>query len=615
MRSSSGNWFSKLFNKASPQPPGQDPLAIPKTIPQQDIKPGAYYKKGDLIGQKYEVYGILGKGGFGVVYLVYSREYHTVYALKTFRDEFFLEKETRQRFRKEAQTWMNLERHPYLVRAYFVDEIEGRLYITLEYIAPNEQGLNTLENFLLRQPPDLIQSLRWAIQFCHGMEFAYSKGLRAHRDIKPANILIGQNKVIKITDFGLSGVLENQVQSEIHLSIRPEGIGLSCQTLDGVSFGTPTHMPPEQFINASSCDDISDLYSFGIVLYQMASNGKLPFLAPLPRDNTEESLAQFWKAMNLLHNQSPVPRLTSPLFPIIQRCLEKKGGMRYPSFKDLREDLEQMLKCETGEVIYPPEIKDFEGWEWVYKGLSLSTLGREEEAIQCYDKAINIDKNYAHAWNNKAVSLGHLGRSEEALHCCDQALELVPQYFDAWCNKGTSLFNTGHYEEALQAFNQATEINPQDPTGWNGKGLCLVDLDRAKEAIPFFDMALKIDPKFASSWANKGNALNKLGQPAAALICYDQVITINTWDADIWLNKGITLNTIGRLEEALSSFNKSIELNPKKYAPWFGKAIVEEKLGQRKNALISYQRLLTLESMQDKKIIELARSHIRELGG
>ena len=126
MRSSPGNWFSKLFNKASPQPPGQDPLAIPKTIPQQDIRPGAYYKKGDIIGQKYEVYGILGKGGFGVVYLVYSREYHTVYALKTFRDEFFLDKETRQRFRKEAQTWMNLERHPYLVRA--VPNYRQKLY-------------------------------------------------------------------------------------------------------------------------------------------------------------------------------------------------------------------------------------------------------------------------------------------------------------------------------------------------------------------------------------------------------------------------------------------------------------------------------------------------------
>ena len=128
------------------------------------------YKVGDFIGQRYEVYDVLGRGGFGIVYLVYSHETESVFALKTVRDEYLEDTRTRQQFKKEATLWVNLERHPYLVRAYFVEEVSGRLFIGMEYIHPDEQGLNSLEGYLQYQPPDLVQSLHWAIQFCHGME-------------------------------------------------------------------------------------------------------------------------------------------------------------------------------------------------------------------------------------------------------------------------------------------------------------------------------------------------------------------------------------------------------------------------------------------------------------
>src|SRR6185436_13076147 len=115
------------------------------------------HKKGDLIGGNYEVYDVLGKGGFGVVYLVYSRETKCVYALKTFLDKYFEDSQTRAQFRKEANVWINLDRHPYIARAVLVDEIDDRLYIAMEYIAPDEEGLNTLDHFLQRRSPDFAQ--------------------------------------------------------------------------------------------------------------------------------------------------------------------------------------------------------------------------------------------------------------------------------------------------------------------------------------------------------------------------------------------------------------------------------------------------------------------------
>src|SRR5450830_1520059 len=358
-----------------------------KPTPEQGLQLAAPYKKGDFIGQNYEVRGILGKGGFGVVYLVYLHETSEVYALKTFKDEYLADQEVRKRFQKEASVWVELGRHPYLVRAIAVAEVSGRLYIEMEYLAPNEEGLNSLEDYLRRQPPDLAQSLCWAIQICHGMEYAYSKGLRAHRDLKPANIMITQDKTAKITDFGLAGVLSESLATRFAgLSTQPGRFSPSGQTMLGTGFGTPTHMAPEQFDNAAGCDERSDIYSFGVVLYQMATGGQVPFL-PLSRDGSEQMMADFRR----LHRESPVPQLDSPLLPIIQRCLEKSPEKRYQTFKEVRNNLEPLLQHETGEVIIPPQSKELEAWEWSNKGVSLAHLSRHEESILCFDKALALD--------------------------------------------------------------------------------------------------------------------------------------------------------------------------------------------------------------------------------
>src|SRR5450830_2153223 len=429
---------------------------------KQDLQPGAVYKKGDFINQIYEVYGVLGEGGFGIVYLVYWREYGRVFALKTFKGEFLSDESVRVRFHKEASIWVELGHHPYLVCAYFVDEISGRLYIVMEYVAPNKEGLNSLGGYLQKQPPDMAQSLRWGVQICHGMEYAYSKGVRAHRDLKPANIMISQDKTAKITDFGMAGVITGfMAMRAVAPSAQPERSDLSGQTMPGTAFGTPAYMPPEQFDNAAGCDERSDIYSFGIVLYQMAEGGQVPFSVPIDAD---------WQAMRQLHRESPVPRLDSPLFPLIQRCLEKSPGERYQAFTEVRSDLELLLRRQAGEVFILLQLKELEVWEWNNKGASLYTLGRYEEAIPCLDKALELDPRYSNAWTNKGSSLDNLGHHEEAILCYDKALELDPSDAAAWYNKGTSLHRLGSYEEAICCYEKAIEFDPRFAAAWNSKG-------------------------------------------------------------------------------------------------------------------------------------------------
>jgi len=637
-----------------------------KPTPEQSFQPGALYKKGDFIGQKYEVYGILGKGGFGVVYLVYSHDTHEVYAMKTFKDEYLADEDVRKRFHKEASVWVELGRHPYLVRASFVNEISGRLYIAMEYISPNEEGLNLLEDYLQRQPPDLAQSLRWGVQICHGMEYAYSKGVRAHRDLKPANIMITQDKTAKITDFGLAGVLnESPAMSAAGLGTS----GLSGQTMLGTGFGTPAYMPPEQFDNAAGCDERSDIYSFGIVLYQMVTGGQLPFPVPVGAD---------WQAVRRLHRESPVPWLDSPLFPIIQRCLEKSPAKRYQTFGDVRHDLEPLLQHQTGEVITPPQSKELRAWEWTNKGNSLDSLGRHEEAILCYDQALELDPHNAviwsnkggslHSlgryeeairccdqaleldpgnagtWSNKGGSLGSLGRHEEAIRCCDQALKLDPGYAVVWTNKGNSLYSLGRYEDAVRCFDKSLELDPRHRAAWNNKGKSLHALGRYEEALGCYDKALALDPRDIDVWTNKGNSLGSLGRHEEAIRCYDQALKLDPGYAVVWTFKGNSLDSLGRYEEAIHCYDKSLELDPlyvntwynkgtslgslERYeeaihchdkaleldphdvGAWFSKALTEDILGQWQKATVSYQQFLALATAQDAEEIQVAHERL-----
>ncbi|HEV8308537.1 MAG TPA: tetratricopeptide repeat protein [Methylomirabilota bacterium] len=605
----------------APPPGAVTPPAAPAPIP------GTPYRKGDLIGQDYQVHGILGKGGFGVVYLVYSLGAHEVYALKTFRDEYLADAETRALFRREARVWIDLDRHPYLVRAYLVDEIGQRLFIVTQYVAPGEDGLNSLSGYLKRRPPDLVQSLTWAIQFCHGMEYAGSRGVRCHRDIKPDNILIDAQKSVKISDFGLAGVIAARQGRDVTLHVHGDTVGLSAQTMEGKGAGTPTHMPPEQFTDAAACDERSDVYAFGVVLYQMASGGRLPFVAPLP--TTADAAGRFWAAMHRLHREAPVPPLDSPLFPIIRRCLEKEPARRYPGFAALRAELEALLAQRGGAAVRPPATAELDAREWIDKGISLAHLDRFEDAVGCFDRALALDPGSDVAWNNKGNALGRLGRREEALAAYDRALALDPQNPRAWRNKGMCLGDLGRLDEALQCLDRGLELDPSSALGWNNRGRCLHRLGRLEEALAAFDRADGLDSELPVSRRNRGDTLVALRRPAEALEAYEQATRLDPLDVEAWSRQGSCLSQLGRheaalaclvkaaelapdramvhnnvghalnqarrFEEALPSLDRALELDPRLVLTWRNKAVALRELGRRDDALACLENALAID--------------------
>jgi eukaryotic-like serine/threonine-protein kinase len=570
------------------------------------------YKIGYVMGEKYRIDGVLGKGGFGIVYLVYSKPTNEFVALKTFQDDFLKDAEIRNRFHKEASVWIELGRHPNIVQAKYIDEWAERLYIVMEMVYPNERGINSLQGYLEKQPPDFVQSLRWALHICDGMDYACSRGVRAHRDLKPANILINKELVAKISDFGLAGVLAvnpiNSFPTENLTRVNSEKIAL---TSHGKGFGTPTHMAPEQFDNAVGCDQRSDIYSFGVILFQMAAEGALPF-QPARGDRAE---VDYWHKMKRLHAEAPLPRLASPLFPIIQRCLAKVPEKRYQTFREVRADLESLLHKQTGETILPGQREDMRPIDWVNKGYSLSSLGRDEEAIYCYDQVLKLAPDIEPLLVNKGNSLNHLGRYAEALDCLDHALEINPNSVAAWNNRGMSLSGLQRQEEAVQNYDQALLLDPQHITSLLNKASCLMLLKRYPEAVACCDQALKIDSYSKVAWYNRGMAFQKAASYSQALDCYTRVVELDPSDGEAWRDKGVCLARLGRHEQALLSYDQSLKYRRSDAILWYDRALSADACaGNEKEAVQSYREFLGLATTLHSKEIEYARQRLKALG-
>jgi len=520
-------------------------------------------KKGDVIGDRFEVRGLLGRGGFGEVYLVYHRAVHTLVALKTIRSELLIDSAAKVAFKKEALTWVHLETHPCILSALGVEEFLGRLFVVMLYIAPDSQGRVTLADHLAKsdEPLDRVQTLKWALEFSDGMEHAYRHGITCHRDIKPSNILITQDRTVMISDFGLALAAE--------VALRGQMVRFSTDDADG-SFGlslvqneagkeicgTPGYMAPEVVLGRGA-DVRSDIYSFGLVLWQMAAGSRVPpFHVPVPG-----GVGEYVRAVLEGQMRGRVPNVGGEIQHIIERCLEPDPARRYKAFAEMRHEVEFLLRTKWGIVGGPPTPRD-----------------RERAGF----------------WNNKGLALYQLGQHEEAIACFSKGLEMDPHCADAWVMKGATLCEVGRRDEAIRCYYRAVDLNPQDTGAWLCLGENLGKLGKYRDAIACCDRALEVAPARVDLWNLKGMALYKLDLPNEALGCFTKALEIDSRDAGIWFRKGIVLRDMQRLEEAVDCFARVVEIDSKNTQAWYEKATVEARCGDMRAAAISLRRFLDL---------------------
>ncbi len=187
----------------------------------------------------------------------------------------------------------------------------------------------------------------------------------------------------------------------------------------------------------------------------------------------------------------------------------------------------------------------------------MSDLTKDE--ISAYDFNTRPDDD---SWFNRGVALEKMGKSEQAVECFDMALEENPNDSWAWFNKGVSLHRLGLLGEALLCYDKSLELNPSDADLMSNKGILLRTLGKTDEAIIWYRKALEISPKDPGIWSNLGVTYRVLGNNKDALECYDKALKLDSMDIGVWLNKAALLQSEGKFDEAIQCYEEVLKINP-----------------------------------------------------
>ena len=518
----------------------------------------AKYRSGDTIHglaggsihRKLKVYGA-NTGGFSVVYTVLDDDTLEPYCLKAPRGPLADDSDV-DRIAREARTWITLGRHPNIVYAHSLLEINGCINILLEYISGQ-----TLSSRMKQSRLSIREALNYAIQLCRGIQFAQRKvpGL-VHGDIKPGNCLLTADGVLKLTDFGQVGSFISPECDPSRDQVKEKSDALPKHW----AAGTPAYMAPEQFDASNNTDVRSDIYSFGVTLFEMLTGQK-----PFRGDEHEECFQQH---QNILPAE---PRAINPdvsvrLSDLVVKCLSKSPSARPQDFSVVEAELSTIFLEDFQDAVPPVAPQALTENDLINRGASLIVLEQYEEALACLDHVLRLDPRSTLALTLRGKALALMGSSDEALACFKRAADSDPSWPFAWSDASEVFAQLGDYELALRCSDRAIELQKISPSFWSDRGNIFALKNKFESALQCLQRAVALDSHSALAHLRLGNLHFEQGQLGDAVERFKQVVTLNPLCpearrnlATAYSRLGLTYETIEVCREALGLWPGSTE--------------------------------------------------------
>jgi serine/threonine protein kinase len=472
------------------------------------MQPELRYRKDDKIGGRYQVHKALA-GGMGEVYLCLDLQDNIPLALKTFQARYLASPKARTYFEREAATWVSLEKHPNVVRCFYMDTVDHTPFLFLEWVAGAEGDGTDLRDWLNRRGPlEPRRALEFTLDVCRALVHAQRKvpGF-VHCDIKPDNVLVAQGQLAKLTDFGLAKFVREAGLVPL------DGAALAAGGRWQVSSagGTPPYMAPEQW-KGEAVDARTDVYAVGCLLYELLTR-RWPF--------TAETLEELKRR----HLEAPPPPLEvglrglqgEGLDRLLARCLAKEKGERYPSTSELMGAIAGLYEAWHGAPPRDvPDAEDFTAIDYCARGATYRALGRHSEALADFEAAIRLDPNFAIAHSNRGITYRTLGRHSEALNDYEAAIRLDPNPAIAHSNRGITYQALGRHSEALADYEAAIRLDPNFASAYLNKGVLHTQRNEWDDALNAFETAARLGDARGARYAAQVRQIRELPPPPAA---------------------------------------------------------------------------------------------------
>lgn len=600
--------------------------------------PPAEDQPAQMIAGRYEVVQTL-SGGMALVHLCRDNVTGQLVALKTFKPKYLSHRAARDLFLREGTMWVDIGRHPHIVRAYRVERLGDGLeiYLVLEWVVqPKGMEKPSLRAWLRPgRPLPLKQSLLFSLHIARGMKYACKRipGL-VHRDLKPENVLIGYDGQARVTDFGLASTLAIMGEGAFHdLSGKKESFGRT-QLTQGAA-GTPLYMSPEQW-QRQTLDARADIYALGCIFYEMIT-GRFAAIA-----DSREAIKEIHVNGRI---KPPPPEVPRDVVNFLRKCIMPDRTQRFRDWAEVEKEIEALLRNVLALEPPPERISTTEtreerlaaGHSYNTMGLSYLDLGKMSMAIMYFEQAVWIGRS-EHSLELEGVGLGNLGQSYAAMGYLERALEFHKEHLAiarqigdraqegrAYGDMGRVLSHLGDKERAIRYHMEELKIARElgdlfaEAAALDSLGDVYWHLADVPQAVEYYKQSLALArqvedrARVKSILSSMGHVYLKSGDSKEAVALYHQALGLARKIGDR-LGEGEALGDLGFMYQTLGINDKAREYYTQALT------IAEESHDRRRQAM-NLVRLADLQPREDQAQLkqiqaryEQALTAVEELG-